>query len=424
MTVQAENPLAENPLAENPQADTALADTPLALYIHWPFCRAKCPYCDFNSHVAQQIDHARFAAAYRREMAYMAAQYGAGRRLVSVFFGGGTPSLMPPSLVAGILDDAAQYFGLSDDVEITAEANPTSSEAATFAGFRAAGVNRISLGVQSLRDTGLAFLGREHDVADARAAITMAQRSFARTSIDLIYARHDQTPADWEAELREALDLGLTHMSLYQLTIEPGTVFHTRSRRGARLIPPDDQAAEMYEVTGDIMTGAGLPAYEISNHAAADEMCRHNLVYWRAQDWIGIGPGAHGRLTVPAGGSGGGSGGGLRESSGGRLGLATRRSPAAWLETVEADGHAIESVIEDDRGDAVAECLMMGLRLAEGVSLPAMEARFGPRGGWLDEAALSGFVTSGRMEISDGHLRTTPAGRLLLDGILAEILSP
>ena len=392
--------------ANTPLADTRLADTPLALYIHWPFCRAKCPYCDFNSHVAQEIDHARFAAAYRREMAHMAAHYGAGRKLVSVFFGGGTPSLMPPSLVAAILGDAERYFGFSDDVEITAEANPTSSETAMFAGFRAAGVNRISLGVQSLRDAGLGFLGREHSVADARKAIAAARRSFARASIDLIYARHDQTLGAWEAELREALDLGLTHMSLYQLTIEPGTVFHTRSRRGERLIPADDLAAGMYEATNEIMSGAGLPAYEISNHAAAGEMCRHNLVYWRAQDWIGIGPGAHGRLTVP----------------GGRLGLATRRSPAAWLDSVEAGGHAIDIVTKDDQAESIAECLMMGLRLAEGVSLSAMEMRFGPRGAWLDEAALSACLTSGMLDISGGSLRATPAGRLLLDGILAGIL--
>ncbi len=381
--------------------------TPLALYIHWPFCRAKCPYCDFNSHVAQDIDHARFAAAYRREMAHMAAHYGAGRTLVSVFLGGGTPSLMPPSLVAGILEDADRYFGFSGDVEITAEANPTSSEAAMFAGFRAAGVNRISLGVQSLRDAGLAFLGREHSAADARTAITAATRHFSRASIDLIYARRDQRLADWQTELYEALDLGLTHMSLYQLTIEQGTIFHTRSRRGERLVPPDDLAAEMYEATNDIMTAAGLPAYEISNHAAAGEACRHNLVYWRSQDWIGIGPGAHGRLTVP----------------GGRLGLATRRSPAAWLGSVEADGHAIDIVSEDDHDAAIAECLMMGMRLGEGLALATLDARFGPRSTWLNEAAMARYVEADMLEVEGGNLRATPAGRLLLDGILADLLA-
>jgi oxygen-independent coproporphyrinogen-3 oxidase len=382
------------------------AETPLALYIHWPFCRAKCPYCDFNSHVSQDVDHARFAAAYRREMAHMAAHYGAGRKLVSIFFGGGTPSLMPPSLVAGLIAEAERLFGLSDDVEITAEANPTSSEAAMFEGFRAAGVNRISLGVQSLRDSGLAFLGREHSAGEARSAIMAARQHFARISIDLIYARRDQTCAAWVSELREALDLGLTHMSLYQLTIERGTVFHTRARRGERLVPPDDLAAEMYEATNDIMTGAGLPAYEISNHAATGEACRHNLVYWRAQDWIGIGPGAHGRLTVPAG----------------RLGLATRRSPAAWLESVEDAGHAIDIVTEDGPADSIAESLMMGLRLAEGVSIPALEARYASRAAHLDETALDRLVESGLVKIGGAQLRVTPAGRLLLDGILADLL--
>ena len=385
---------------------TAATETPLALYIHWPFCRAKCPYCDFNSHVAQEIDHTRFAAAYRREMAHMAAHYGDGRKLVSVFLGGGTPSLMPPSLVASILEDADRYFGLSSDVEISAEANPTSSEAAMFEGFRAAGVNRISLGVQSLRDVGLGFLGREHSAADARAAITAARRSFSRASIDLIYARRDQTLADWEAELNEALDLGLTHMSLYQLTIEQGTIFHTRSRRGERLVPTDDLAAEMYKATDDIMTGAGLPAYEISNHAATGETCRHNLVYWRAQDWIGIGPGAHGRLNAP----------------GGRLGLATRRSPAAWLDAVEANGHAIDIVTEDDREASVAESLMMGMRLADGVPLVAMDTRFGPRASWLDEDAMARYIAADMLEIDRGNLRATRAGRLLLDGMLADLL--
>jgi len=380
---------------------------PLALYIHWPFCRAKCPYCDFNSHVAQDIDHARFAAAYRREMAHMANRYGAGRKLVSIFFGGGTPSLMPPALVAGLVADADRHFGLADNVEITAEANPTSSEAAMFEGFRAAGVNRMSLGVQSLRDEGLAFLGREHSAGEARAAIAAAQDTFRRVSIDLIYARRDQTLVGWTTELREALDLGLTHMSLYQLTIEQGTVFHTRARRGERLVPPDDQAAEMYEATNDLMAGAGLPAYEISNHAAAGEACRHNLVYWRAQDWIGIGPGAHGRLTVPSG----------------RLGLATRRSPAAWLETVEATGHAIDIVTEDDQAESRAECLMMGLRLAEGVSLSAMEARFGPRAAWVNETAMARYIESDMLQIEGGNLRATPAGRLLLDGMLAGLLA-
>ena len=385
---------------------TPRADTPLALYIHWPFCRAKCPYCDFNSHVSQDIDHARFATAYKNEMAYMADRFGNRRKIVSVFFGGGTPSLMPPALVAEIIAAADRYFGLANDVEITAEANPTSSESAVFEGFSAAGVNRISLGVQSFSDAGLAFLGREHSVDDARAAIDAARRCFARVSIDLIYARRDQTSADWESELRKGIEIGLAHMSLYQLTIERGTVFHTRSRRGEKLVPPDDLAAEMYEITNGVMADAGLPAYEVSNHAAAGEACRHNLVYWRSQDWIGIGPGAHGRLTVPAG----------------RLGVATRRNPASWLQSVEADGHAIETETWDSWDEAIAESLMMGMRLTAGVPIRAMELRFGPRDTWLNRDAVAKFINAGLLETGDGHLRTSLSGRLLLDGILAELL--
>ena len=381
-------------------------ENPLALYVHWPFCRAKCPYCDFNSHVAQDIDHQRFAAAYRREMTHMAAHYGAGRKLVSVFLGGGTPSLMPVSLVAGILGDAERIFGFADAVEITAEANPTSSETAMFEGFRAAGVNRVSLGIQSLRDDGLAFLGREHSANDARNAIAAAQRSFKRVSGDLIYARRDQTLDSWTSELREMLELGLTHMSLYQLTIEQGTIFHTRSRRGEQLVPPDDLAADMYEATDEIMTGAGLPAYEISNHAIDGEACRHNLVYWRAQDWIGIGPGAHGRVTV----------------ADGRVGVATRRNPAGWLDAVHLDGHGIDTITEDDVGEAFAEWLMMGLRLGEGVSLAAMQSLFPSRTSRLDESALAGHVDTGMLEIVADHLRATKSGRLLLNRLLADLL--
>ncbi|MEC8206166.1 MAG: radical SAM family heme chaperone HemW, partial [Pseudomonadota bacterium] len=239
----------------------------LALYVHWPFCQAKCPYCDFNSHVTAEIDYARFAGAYHRELEHMAQAYGAGRRLDSIFFGGGTPSLMPAWLVEAIISDADQLFGLAPDIEITAEANPTSAEAETFAGFRAAGVNRLSLGVQSLRDETLAFLGREHSAREALAALRTARQTFDRLSIDLIYARQDQQLADWTRELQMALDLGLDHMSLYQLTIEPGTGFHSRARRGDILTADDSLAADMYAETNRLMRAAGLPAYEISNHA-------------------------------------------------------------------------------------------------------------------------------------------------------------
>ena len=380
---------------------------PLALYVHWPFCRAKCPYCDFNSHVAKDIDEARFAAAYRREMRHMAEHYGRDRNLVSVFLGGGTPSLMSPALVAGILETANRLFGFAPDIEITAEANPTSAEAAKFEGFRAAGVNRVSLGVQSLEDSALAFLGREHSAAEALQAVATARRCFERMSIDLIYARRDQTLAAWNSELRAALDLGLDHLSLYQLTIEPGTVFHARAGRGERLVPQDDLAAGMYEMTAMLTSEAGLPAYEISNHAAEGGACRHNLVYWRAQDWIGIGPGAHGRLSV----------------GGGRLGLATRRSPTGWLDSVESCGHGIDTVTGDSAGDAVAEMLMMGLRLDEGVSLSELESRHGDVRQFIDSDAMARLTASGMLAREMNRLRVTPVGRLLLNRILSDLLA-
>ena len=386
---------------------TTATSPPLALYVHWPFCRAKCPYCDFNSHVAQEIDEARFAAAYEREMRHMAENYGNGRNLVSIFFGGGTPSLMSATLLGRIIETADRLFGFADAIEITVEANPTSAEAAVFEGFRAAGVNRVSLGVQSLDDAALAFLGREHSAAEALGAVAMARRVFNRVSIDLIYARRDQSPADWQDELRRALDLGLDHLSLYQLTIEPGTVFHTRAQRGERLVPRDELAAEMYEMTAALTAEAGRPAYEISNHAAAGAACRHNLVYWRAQDWIGIGPGAHGRLHVKEG----------------RLGLATRRSPAGWLSAVEANGHGIETVCEDPVGEAVAEMLMMGLRLEEGVPMSEMTARHGDIRSFIDPDALARLAAQGMLAQDSERIRVTPRGRLLLNRILSELLA-
>ena len=381
-------------------------DRSFGLYIHWPFCRAKCPYCDFNSHVAADIDHDRFAAAFQREMAHMAAQYGTGQPLSSLFFGGGTPSLMPPSLVAGIIETADELFGLAPDVEITAEANPTSAEADLFAGFAAAGVNRLSLGVQSLRDEGLVFLGREHSANEAIAALHKAQRQFERISIDLIYARKDQTMDSWLGELREALDLDVTHMSIYQLTIEPGTIFFSRARRGDVLTMEDDHAAELFLETNRIMAEAGMPAYEVSNHARPGEECRHNLTYWRAGNWIGVGPGAHGRMDMPEG----------------RRGLATRRSPTAWLERVEADGHGIETVGEDGQEDAVTEALMMGLRLVEGVDMAALSDRFDQLPRLVDLDARDRMIHDGLLAEKAGYLRVTPAGRLVLNQILAALL--
>ena len=381
-------------------------DRGFGLYIHWPFCRSKCPYCDFNSHVAADIDHDRFAAAFRREMAHMAARYGTGQPLSSLFFGGGTPSLMPPALVAGMIEAADELFGLATDVEITAEANPTSAEASTFAGFAAAGVNRLSLGVQSLRDDGLSFLGREHSADEATGALRQAQTHFDRLSIDLIYARRDQSLPGWRDELHQALDLGITHMSVYQLTIEPGTVFFTRARRGETLTMEDDRAADLFLETNRIMAQAGMPAYEISNHARPGEECRHNLTYWRAGNWIGVGPGAHGRMDMDHG----------------RRGLATRRSPASWLEQVETTGHGIETLIEETAGDAVAEALMMGLRLAEGVDVAALSRRFPDLPRHIDMTARDSLIADGLLATEDAYLRVTPPGRLVLNRILAELL--
>lgn len=378
----------------------------LALYIHWPFCRAKCPYCDFNSHVSDEVDHNRFAEAYRREMEHMAQHYGHGRQLESLFFGGGTPSLMPPWLIAGIIADAESLFGFTPNIEITAEANPTSSEAALFTGFRVAGVNRLSLGVQSLRKDGLNFLGREHSAGEAMVALRDARAAFERVSIDLIYARQCQSLSDWSDELAMALDLGLDHLSLYQLTIEAGTHFYTRARRGESLTANDGLAADMYATTSKIMTDAGLPAYEVSNHARPGAECRHNLIYWQAEDWIGIGPGAHGRISLGAG----------------RRGLATRRSPVGWLEAVEKNGHAIETIVDDGPEDTVAERLMMGLRLSSGIEVSSLVSRFGELSGLIDMAAREDLVGAGLLADDPDRLQVTETGRLLLNQILAALL--
>lgn len=383
-----------------------MAEAKLALYVHWPFCRAKCPYCDFNSHVASDIDHQRFAAAFRQELAFLAAQHGRGRKLTSLFFGGGTPSLMPPWLVADIIDEADRLLGFEDGAEISAEANPTSSEASVFRDFHNAGVNRLSLGVQALRNPELAFLGREHSVDEALAAIAMARETFTRVSIDLIYTLNGQSPDDWRRDLSTALSLGLDHMSLYQLTIEQGTGFYTRARRGEVLTAQDDIAADMYLATEEIMTAAGLPAYEVSNYARRGAECRHNLVYWQTHDWIGTGPGAHSRLSI----------------EGGRLGLAMRRSPSAWLDAVAEHGHGLDIINEDGRSDAVAEFLMMGLRLVTGISLQEFSRRFGQLAQSVDQAVLSRLVDQGLLTMTADRLAVTLDGRMVLNSILAALL--
>ena len=379
---------------------------PLALYVHWPFCLAKCPYCDFNSHVRERIDQGRFAAALRAELAWEAGRLGR-RPLASIFFGGGTPSLMAPETVAAVIGDARRLFAPMDDIEITLEANPTSVEAGRLAGFRDAGVNRVSLGVQSLREDALRGLGRQHSGAQAIAALEIARRLFDRISFDLIYARPGQTMADWRAELREALALAHDHLSLYQLTIEPGTVYEGMHRRGELVLPDDELAAALYDATGEEAARFGLAAYEISNYARPGSESRHNLAYWRYGDYAGIGPGAHGRVSL-----------------GGEL-LATRRhrAPEVWAERVEAQGHGSTREEAVAPGERAREALLMGLRLAEGIDAARFAARTGiALDDAIDPATLERAVAEEYLERRDGRLIALPEGRKRLDALLGALV--
>jgi oxygen-independent coproporphyrinogen-3 oxidase len=382
------------------------------LYVHWPFCRAKCPYCDFNSHVRTGIDEARWRAALLTELEHAAAQ-APGRTLTSIFFGGGTPSLMDAETVAQIIDRASQRWAFARDIEITLEANPNSAEAARFRDYRRAGVNRLSIGVQALDDAALAFLGRLHGRDEAIRAIECAAKIFPRYSFDLIYARPGQTSQSWMRELREALLLAGTHLSLYQLTLEQGTAFHAKAARGEFTIPDADAAAELFEITQDEMDRAGLPAYEISNHAPPGDESRHNLVYWRYGEYAGVGPGAHGRLA-------------LWHESGARAKTALRqiREPEAWLAAVERDGHGTaetQALSDEERG---AEMLMMGLRLREGVAADAFERETGVRlAEYLDARALGDLTAGGFLEWDGDGLRASAAGRLCLNAVLGRLLA-
>jgi oxygen-independent coproporphyrinogen-3 oxidase len=374
-----------------------------SLYIHWPFCLAKCPYCDFNSHVRERTDMGVWEAAL---LADMRAEFAAGNNeepLISVFFGGGTPSLMPPALVASLLREAEKMWGFADDIEITLEGNPSSVEAANFADLASAGINRVSLGVQSLRDDVLRFLGRLHGANEALDSVETAQKLFNRVSIDLIYARPDQTPEEWRQELSEALALGTSHMSLYQLTIEPATRFATDVRLGRFEPLDDDPAADLFALTRERTAEAGLPAYEISNHAKRGEESRHNLTYWRYRDYHGIGPGAHGR----------------------RGGIATTRhkKPENFLTAVQKQGDGIaEHRILDNREQA-SEALLMGLRLAEGIDLSELEARFGiSRSDLVDRRKLALYQNFGLVRTSGDRLIVSSAGMPLLDGLLGELV--
>ncbi len=369
------------------------ASQPLALYVHWPFCVSKCPYCDFNSHVREAVDQDAWRDALLADLAYEAAQLP-GRRLGSIFFGGGTPSLMPPATVAAILNAAEQHWGFTDGIEITLEANPSSVEAARFADLAAAGVNRVSLGLQALDDQALHFLGRAHDVTEGLDALATAQRHFDRVSFDLIYARPGQRQADWEAELARALSFGTEHLSLYQLTIEPGTRFATEAAAGRLTIPGPDEAADLFETTRAITAAAGLPAYETSNHARPGAESRHNLTYWRYGDYAGVGPGAHGR----------------------RGGLATVRhkKPENWLNAVARNGHGAQEETPLTPHERMTEALVMGLRLTEGVDAA-------PLAPILDQPRVDRLAAQGLLVRTGSRIALTEAGAPLLDAVLREI---
>lgn len=370
----------------------------LAVYIHWPFCVSKCPYCDFNSHVRAQIDEAAWTGSYLIEIATLAARLP-GRRVASIFFGGGTPSLMPPETCAAILDAIADHWDVIPGAEVTLEANPSTVEQGRFQGFRVAGVNRVSLGVQALNDPVLRFLERPHTAAEAQAAIALAARIFPRFSFDLIYARPDQSVAQWRDELATVLTLAGDHLSLYQLTIEPGTPFFTRHARGEFTIPDPDLAASLYEATQEVMERAGLPAYEISNHARAGQESRHNLTYWRYQDYVGIGPGAHGRVTQ------------------GDQRFATRmhRSPEEWQKRVSRVGHGLAEDTIITMAQQRDEQIMMGVRLREGLQLRYVSH--------IESDRIMALMREGLVTQDADHLRVTPRGALVLNAVTRYLLA-
>ena len=372
------------------------------LYVHWPFCQAKCPYCDFNSHVTANIDQKQWVKSYNQELA-RTPEALRGRVLNTIFFGGGTPSLMHPDTVAAVIEAAREIWPFANDIEISLEANPGSVEAGRFAGYRDAGVNRISMGIQALNDEDLRRLGRIHSVAEARAAFDIARSCFDRVSFDLIYARQGQTPQDWETELQTALSMAIDHLSLYQLTIEDGTAFGDRYARGKlRDLPSDDSAADMYQLTQDICAAHGMPAYEISNHARPGAESRHNQIYWRYGDYLGIGPGAHGRITM----------GGIRYAT------ETYRTPGAWLEAVsKGTGESLRESL--DHSEAAAELLMMGLRLVEGVDLDRYASVAQAP---LEQEQLINLANLGMVTISDRRLCATDQGRPVLNAILRDLL--
>ena len=375
---------------------------PLALYVHWPFCVSKCPYCDFNSHVRESVDQAVWRDALLADLRHE-AELLTGRRVGSIFFGGGTPSLMPPATVAAVIAAAGDLWGLTKDCEITLEANPNSVEVENFADLAAAGVNRVSIGVQSFDSEVLDFLGRAHSEDEARRAIATAQEHFARVSFDLIYARPGQSIAGWESELAGALAFGTDHLSLYQLTIEPGTRFATLAAKGDLTIPDGDTAADLFDATQAMTRAAGLPRYEVSNHARIGQESRHNLAYWRYADYAGVGPGAHGR----------------------RLGQATERhkKPENFIAAVDRNGHGLKVEADLPKHERATEAMLMGLRLTEGIDLARIEARSGlGRDAFVDADAVATLVGQGLMQQTGDRLAVTDDGILLLDSILSEVV--
>ena len=370
------------------------------IYVHWPYCAAKCPYCDFNSHVREEFSETRWSDAILKELAFVAGLQTDRPSVSSIFFGGGTPSLMSGRAVARVLDGIAKLWTVGDDVEITLEANPNSVEQERFRDYRAAGVTRVSIGVQSLDASALKSLGRLHGVEEARSAVRLAQSIFPRSSFDLIYARPDQTPDAWKRELREALAFNTEHLSLYQLTIEPGTAYATLARQGKLVVPDEDAATQLYDVTEDICSAAGLASYEVSNYARPGAESRHNLVYWRYDDYAGVGPGAHGRLTL----------------DGRRIATEAERLPEKWLAAVEQRGSSL--ALTDVSKDAAREHLLMGLRLAEGIDLAAYQKRWAvaPAPSRIAELSSAGLVTADR-----NRLRTTARGRLVLNTVIAQL---
>ena len=374
------------------------------IYVHWPFCKATCPYCDFNSHVRHEgVDARSFAKALGTELTWFAARTP-GRTVTSIFFGGGTPSLMPPEAVGHVLETIASLWSVSPDVEITLEANPTSIEAENFRGYRAAGVNRVSVGVQALNDEDLKALGRQHSSEEAIAAFRLAAKIFPRVSFDMIYARPNQTPEQWRAELTRALAEQQGHMSLYQLTIEPGTAYFDLYERGRLVTPTDDRAADLYDLTQELTEKAGLPTYEISNHARPGQESRHNLLYWRYGEYAGVGPGAHSRLA----------------DGENRRALIAERHPETWRELLRTQGHGMVSDSVVPPVDQASEYLLMGMRIAEGIDMDRYAALAGRE---IDSSKLAGMKSMGLIKRNGQQLMATADGRKLLNAVIAELAS-